>query len=90
MPVVDLVGGDERPGLAAAQLARQLGVAGPQPGAGVDDQHRDVGLGHRRPRLALDVAGQLVLVGEVDAAGVDERRSATPVPLGRRPPCGRG
>ncbi len=70
--------------LGAAQGLRQLGVAGAHPGAGVGDEHHDVGLGHPEPRLALDVAGQLVLVGEVDAAGV-EQLEGDAVPLAAHP-----
>ena len=53
---------------------------GPQAGARVDDEHRDVGVGERRARLLLDRARELVAVVEVDAAGVDQRERAA-VPL---------
>ena len=81
---VDFVGDDHDRHVAAAQRLRQLGVAGAQPGAGVDDQHHHVGLGDPQPRLALDVAGQLGLVLEVDAAGV-EQLEGDPVPLAAQP-----
>ena len=81
---VDLVGGDQDRDLGAAQGLRQLGVAGADAGAGVDDEQHDVGLGDPDPRLALDVAGQLVLVGEVDAAGV-EQLEGDAVPLAAHP-----
>ena len=45
---VDLVDDDEDGDVGAAQRLRQLGVAGAQPGAAVDDQQDDVGLGDRR------------------------------------------
>ena len=86
---VDFVGDDEDRDIGAAQRLRQLGVAGAHPGAGVDDQHHHVGLGDPQPRLLLDVAGQLVVVVEVDAAGV-EQLEGDPVPLAARPACGRG
>ena len=81
---VDLVGDDQDRHLGAAQRLRQLGVSGAHPGAGVDDEQDDVGLGHPEPRLALDVAGQLVLVGEVDAAGVEQLEGDS-VPLAADP-----
>ena len=46
----------------------------------VDDEQDRVGLGDPDPRLALHVLGQLALVGEVDAAGV-EQLEGDPVPL---------
>ena len=54
---------------------------GRTPGARVDDEQRDLGVGERRARLVLDRDGERVLVVEVDAAGVDQRERA-PVPLG--------
>ena len=81
---VGLVDRDQDRDRAAAQRPRQLGVAGAQPGAAVDDQHDRVGLGDRQPRLRLHVARQLGLVLEVDAAGVDQLEG-DPVPLGGEP-----
>ncbi len=69
---VGFVDDDEHRRLAAAQRLRQLGVAGAQAGAAVDDEQDRVGLGHPDPRLALHVGRQLALVGEVDAAGVEQ------------------
>ena len=55
---------------------------GPQPGARVDDEQRDLGVGQRGARLVLDRDGERVVVAEVDAAGVDQReRAAVPVGL---------
>ena len=54
---------------------------GRTPGARVDDEQRDLGVGERRARLVLDRDGERVLVVEVDAAGVDQRERA-PVPVG--------
>jgi hypothetical protein len=78
--VVDLVGRHDHRHVAAAQLARELGVPRAQPGAGVHDQHRDVGFVQRDQRLAADLLRHLVLAREVHAAGVDERE-ADPVPV---------
>ena len=86
---VGFVDDDQDRDVAAAQRLRQLGVAGAQAGAAVDDQQHRVGLGDRQPRLALHVAGQLGLVLEVDAAGVDQLEG-DPVPLAWRAACGRG
>ena len=73
---------------AAAQHVGDLLVAGAQPGARVDDEQRDVGVGERLARLVLDRDGERVGVLEVDAAGVDQREAG-----GRssrsRAPCGR-
>ena len=66
----------------APQQVGHLLLAGAQARPGVDDQHRDVGVGERRARLLLDLARELVVVLEVDAAGVDQRERP-PVPLGR-------
>ena len=55
---------------------------GRMPGARVDDEQRDLGVGQRGARLVLDRDGQRILVVEVDAAGVDQREAA-PVPVGR-------
>ncbi len=78
---VGLVDRDEDRDVGAAQRLRQLGVAGAQAGAAVDDHQHRVGLGDRQPRLGLHVARQLGLVLEVDAAGVDQLEG-DPVPLG--------
>ena len=78
--VVHLVGDHDHRHAAAAQLARQLGVAGAQAGARVHHEHRQVGLLERGERLAPDLLGHLVLPREVHAAGVDERE-ADPVPV---------
>ena len=86
---VEFVGDDDDRDVRAAQRLRQLGVAGAHPGAGVDDQHHHVGLGDPQPRLLLDVAGQLGVVLEVDAAGV-EQLEGDPVPLAAHAACGRG
>src|SRR5690606_14696494 len=51
-----------------------------EPGAGVEDQHDRVRGGDRLASLPLDLAGERVLGGEVDAAGVHEVE-ADPVPL---------
>ncbi len=69
---VDFVDDDEDRDVAAAQRLRQLGVAGPDPGAAVDDEQDRLGLGDPDPGLALHVRGQLALVGEVDPAGVEQ------------------
>ena len=65
-------------------VAQQVGhveVTGPDASLGVDDQDGDVGLGDRLARLLLDLAGEVIALVEVDAAGVDQRQRAT-VPLG--------
>ena len=51
---VDLVCGHDHRHVAAAQLARQLGVARAQPGARVDGQHDHRRLGDRLARLGLN------------------------------------
>ena len=78
--VVDLVGHHQHRQRAAAQLRGQLGVAGPQPGARVHHQHAQVGVGERGARLVAHRLRQDVVVGDVHAAGVDERElHAVPV-----------
>ena len=85
---VDLVRGHHDRHVAAAQDVGDLLVAGPQPGAGVDDEQRDLGVGQRGARLVADRDRQRVLVVEVHAAGVDQReRRARSSPS--RAPCGR-
>ena len=69
---VGFVDDDEDRRLAAAQRLRQLRVAGSHARPAVDDEQDRVGLGHPDPGLALDVGRQLALVGEVDAAGVEQ------------------
>ena len=63
------------------QQVRHVEVARADPGASVDDQHRDVGVGQRGARLLLDLPGEVVALVEVDAAGVDQRQRP-PVPVG--------
>ena len=73
----------------AAQQVGDLVVAGARARARASTtKHRDVGVVERGLGLLADRAGERVLVGEVDAAGVDERELAA-VPLGRRSRCGR-
>ena len=55
-------------------------LAGSRAGARVDDEQRDLRVGEPRLRLLANRAGERVLVGEVDASGVDQRERA-PVPL---------
>src|ERR1700690_1394937 len=62
----------------------RTGTSAPPPGAGVGDQDHEVGLGHPDTRLPLDVAGQFVIVGEVDPTGV-EQVEGDPVPLAAHP-----
>ena len=69
---VDLVDDDECRALAPAQLRRDLGVAGANPGGRVDDEEDHIGLGDPEPGLAADVLGELALVGDVDPAGVEQ------------------
>ena len=64
----------------APQQVGDLVLARARAGARVDDQQRHVGVGEPGLRLLADRAGERVLVGEVDAAGVDQRERA-PVPL---------
>ena len=77
---VALVRGDDRRQRRAAQQVGHLLIARAHARARVDDQHRDLRVGHARPRLVADRAGERILVLEVDAAGVDQREAA-PVPL---------
>ena len=64
----------------AAQDLGHLGVALAQPGAGVEHERDDVGVGDRLPGLCLDRPRERVLGGQVDATGVDELEP-DPVPL---------
>ena len=62
LDVVDLVGGDDHGHVGAAQQVGELLVAGAHAGAGVDDEHRDLGVGERGAGLLLDRARELVAV----------------------------
>ena len=78
---VDLVRHQHDRQAALAQHVGDLGVAGAVAGAGVDHQHRDVGVGERLAHLVADRDRQRIGVLEVDAAGVDQREAAA-VPVG--------
>ncbi len=67
---------------AAPQDVGDLGVARSQSGLRVDHEHGHVGVGDARAGLLLDLARELVLILEVDAARIDQRQLA-PVPVGR-------
>ena len=64
----------------AAQQVGDLIVAGAAAGARVDDEHCHIGVGEADARLLADRSGERILIGKVDAAGVDQRE-CTPVPL---------
>ena len=78
--VVDLVREHEHVLLRLAQDLRELLVARRDPGAGIDDEQHEVGLGDRGARLLGDLLRDRARVGDVDAAGVDQQEAA-PVPL---------
>ena len=65
----------------AAEQVGHLVIPGAQTGAGVDHQHRHVGVGQRGLHLVVHGAGQLGPVVQVDPAGVDQRQRAA-VPVG--------
>ena len=77
---VALVGRDDRRQRRAAQLLGQLFIAGPHPGAGIDDEHGHLRVGEPGARLLADRAGQRIPVLEVHPARVDQLELA-PVPL---------
>ena len=82
--VVDLVGGNDRRRArlrAAAQLLGQLLITGVEAAAGIDHQDHEVGVGDGLAGLALHGTREVVLLGHVDAAGVDQQERA-PVPVG--------
>ena len=86
--VVDLVREQRAPACGLAQDRRQLLVAGRDPGARVDDEEDEVGLRDRGVRLVGDRARDRRLVGDVDAAGVDQQEAPCRSSR-RRAPCGR-
>ena len=64
----------------APQQVGDLVLTGARPGPRVDHQHSNVGVGESRPRLVANRARQRILVGEVHAAGIDQREGPA-VPL---------
>ena len=73
--VVDLVREHEHRLVRLAQDLRDLLVAGRDPELRVDDEEDEVGLGDRLARLVGDRARDRRLVGDVDAARVDEQEA---------------
>ena len=71
--VVDLVREHEHRLVRLAQDLRDLLVAGSDPELRVDDEEHEVRLGDGLARLHRDRARDRRLVGDVDAAGVDEQ-----------------
>ena len=80
--VVDLVGGHDHRHAAAAQLARQLGVAGPQAGAGVHHEHGQVGVGQRGAGLARGSASAISSSSARSTPPVSTSVKRAPVPVG--------
>ena len=73
--IVDLVRDHEHGLLRLAEDLCDLLVARRDPDLGVDDEEDEVGLGDRLAGLDGDRAGDRRLVGDVDAAGVDQEEA---------------